>query len=174
MLSKDELLASLSTAGIFNVMGLNNHNLCQNSLLSSLTQRHNEFIAISCCCFPLSLLQSRELLDPGPGVWKILDINTLGSGTGTTPLIESVSPRKRPFKQCSMHYTIRASILGALPLFSSLLAVCYDRLCAPHFILHPPRPLFIFCPPHSIICPIPDFTLHTVLHTPYPIYHLLP
>lgn len=67
VLSKDELPTSLSTAGIFNVTGLNNHNLCQNSLLSSRSQRHNDFIAISGCCFLLSLLQSKGAAGPRTG-----------------------------------------------------------------------------------------------------------
>lgn len=52
--------------------------------------------------------------------------------------------------------------------------MCYGQLCSPHLILYSPHPLFIFYPLYSIICYIPDFILHSVLHTPYPIYHLLP
>lgn len=113
--------------------------------------------------------RERELLDPGQGVWKILDINTLGSGMGATPLIESASPRTRHCKQCNVHYTITALILPDLCLFSSLRARYYGQLCSPQLILHSPRPLFIFYPPHSMFCCIPDFILHTMLHTPHPI-----
>lgn len=73
----------------------------------------------------------------------------MGLGWGATPLIQSASPRTRQFKQCSTHYTIRASILQVCLVYS----------------------------PHSGLCAMTNSLLHTLFsprfHTAYYATHLV-
>lgn len=90
---------------------------------------------------------------------------------GATPLIESVSPRTRQFKQCSIHYTTTAPVYHVFPpiLLTLYCAMANSILHISFFTHH-----VLYFPSTSLYILTPYFILHTFLHTPYATYLFFP